>query len=295
MKQKPGRPKKTFIVVLKTLIWYEYVSEKVLFSNLERNIHTSDDSMRHFKASTRSLDEYFNQEESNTWYTYSVASHSPNKDTLELVDLKIPTSSIYFNHPIWNFLEILPRGKIDLQYFYDQLSKETQQIIDNKKIIFNFQNLNNEQTNDYLKFENLLEFYSYIIYQYYKAKFELNNTMIEDVIRYFEINTNPIIDQFGATGYYFLKLLFLHFTTPKEINFKRLDIESCLKKIGLLEHIVNAITKNPLRYDPLENRFKDYRLDGEQYEGSKIYIDLEDDGYLYVGLDLLQLLKDKPY
>ena len=39
MNQKSGRPKKTFIVTLKTLIWYEYVSEKVLFSNLGRVIN----------------------------------------------------------------------------------------------------------------------------------------------------------------------------------------------------------------------------------------------------------------
>ena len=115
--------------------------------------------------------------------------------------------------------------------------------------------------------------------------------MIKHVIKYFEINTNPIIDQFGAIGYYFLKLLFLHFTPPKELNLKNIDAENCLREIGLLEHIVNAITKNPLKYNPLESRFKNFRLDGEQYQGSKVYIDIEDNGCFYVSLEVLQLLK----
>ncbi len=282
MNQKSGRPKKTFIVTLKTLIWYEYVSEKVLFSNLTRNIHPSENEILNLQASTKKLDDYFDQEGSNTWYTYSIASHTPSKKTVEFVNHKIPNSSTYFNHPIWNFLEILPRGKIDLHNFYNQLSYQTQKIIEKTNINFN---------HDFSMFENVLEFYSFIVYQYYKAKFELNTPMIKHVIKYFEINTNPIIDQFGAIGYYFLKLLFLHFTPPKELNLKNIDAENCLREIGLLEHIVNAITKNPLKYNPLESRFKNFRLDGEQYQGSKVYIDIEDNGCFYVSLEVLQLLK----
>lgn len=286
MNQKLGRPKKTFIVTLKTLIWYEYVSEKVLFSNVARNIPPSDNEILNLQASTKKLDDYFDQEESNTWYKYSIASHTPSKKTVEFVNHKIPSSSIYFNHPIWNFLEMLPRGKTDLHNFHNQLNDKTQKIIEKTTINFN---------HDFSMFENLLEFYSFIVYQYYRAKFELNTLMIKHVIKYFEVNTNPIIDQFGATGYYFLKLLFLHFTPPKELNFKNTDVENCLREIGLLEQIVNAITKNPLKYNPLESRFKDFRLDGEQYEGSKVYLDIEDNGSFYVSLDVLQLLKEKIY
>ncbi|MCF8999200.1 hypothetical protein [Acinetobacter nectaris] len=131
-------------------------------------------------------------------------------------------------------------------------------------------------TNDYLKFENLLEFYSCIIYQYYKAKFELNDTEMQKTYFYFSHHTIHIVNQFGATGYYFLKLLRLHLLQSKTSIANNFTIESNLDKQQLLSTILKSLHANKKRYEPLEESFNAFRLDGDQYTNSNIYIFFND-------------------
>ncbi|MCF8999199.1 hypothetical protein [Acinetobacter nectaris] len=117
--------KKTVIDTLRTLIWYEYVAEQVLESYIERNIDISINEINSARASLKHLGDFFDQEDSNAWYKYSTGLINPNNTNLEFVDNKIPYASTYFKHPLWNFLKNLPRGKLDLNTFYQQISYQT--------------------------------------------------------------------------------------------------------------------------------------------------------------------------
>lgn len=92
---------------------------------------------------------------------------------------------------------------------------------------------------------------------------------------YFSRNTIRIIDQFGATGYYFLKLFKLHLIQPEKSVASNLTIESNLETQGLLIHILKALKANKKRYESLEKSFNTFQLDGEQYNNPTIYIFLD--------------------
>lgn len=270
-----GRPKKTVIDTLRTLIWYEYVAEQVLESYIERSINISINEINSAKASLKHLGDFFDQEDSNAWYKYSIGLISPNNTSLELVDNKIPFASTYFKHPIWNFLKTLPTGKLDLDIFYNKLSPETRSLLETEKITCKF-NFSYTDTYDFLEFNNnVLEFYSCILFQYYQAKFRLKNKDIMSIFSYFWRNTDLIIYQSGASGYYLLKLMYLHLVQPDDTILSDLTVESNLEKLGLLPIILKELQANKKRYELLEERFNAFRLDGDQYTNSHIYIFLD--------------------
>lgn len=272
---KCGRPKKTVIDALKTLFWYEYVSEKVYLSCVQRNEQLTDNEIKNFRAGNKRLDSFFDQEGSNTWYKYSIMKISPSHESLKLVDYKIQGASTYFQHPIWSFLEDLPRGNMDVDQFYYRLDRKTREILEIGEVKCGF-NFTYQDTNDYQKFENLLEFYSCILYQYYKAKFAMNNMEAERCYFYFSRNTNHIIDKFGATGYYFLKILKLHLKLPSNQVTHQFSIESNLNNQDLLKYMLTASKKFPKRYEKLEKDIADFKLDGTQYKKDNLYILIDD-------------------
>lgn len=272
---KCGRPKKTVIDSLKTLIWYEYVSEKVYLSCVKRNVQPTDNEVKSFRASNKRLDIFFDQEGSNSWYKYSIGEISPSLETLELVDHKISGASIYFQHPIWSFLKDLPNGNLDVNQFYSRLNHKTREILETKEVTCKF-NFTYQDTNDYERFENLLEFYSAILYQYYKAKFEMNIKETERCYLYFSRNTNLIIDKFGATGYYFLQILKLHLKLSSNEVADGLSIESNLQSKNLFKEILKSSEKFTKRYVKLEKEITDFKLDGTRYEYNNLYIFIDD-------------------
>lgn len=269
--KKIGRPKKTLIDTLKTLIWYEYVADEVFRSRLERNESISENEKNSHKASFKSLETFFDQEDSNIWYKYSIGSSSPNNESLELVDNKISKASLFFKHPLWDFLSRLPRGKLELENFYLQLSEHSRMLLESGEVNCTFNFSSYADGNDYSKFENLLEFYSCIIYQYYKFKFRIKADELEKVYFYFSRHTTHIIDQFGATGYYFLKLFKLHLIQSEKSVASDFTIESNLDRQNLLAHILKVLKANKKRYEHLDKIFNEFRLDGDQYRNSDIY------------------------
>ncbi len=271
---KCGRPKKTVLDSLKTLVWYEYVSEQVFLYCMKRNIQLTDNELKNFRAGNKRLDIFFDLEGSNSWYKYSLAKISPTLESLELVDHKISGASIYFQHPIWNFLKDVPRGSLDVNQFYSRLNHKTREILEKEEVTCKF-DFSYTDTNDYQKFENLLEFYSCILYQYYKAKFEMNNTEAEKCYFYFSRNTNHIIDEFGATGYFFLKILKLHLKLPSNALTHQFSIESNLNNQNLLKNMLTASKKFSKRYEKLEKDINDFQLDGAQYKNDHLYIVIE--------------------
>ena len=56
---KCGRPKKTVLDSLKTLVWYEYVSEQVFLYCMKRNIQLTDNELKNFRAGNKRLDIFF--------------------------------------------------------------------------------------------------------------------------------------------------------------------------------------------------------------------------------------------
>lgn len=274
--KKSGRPQKTVIDILKTLVWFEYVAVQVFQTYQKRNVTPSHSEKKSNKASLKSLEVFFDQEDSNIWYKYSIGSNSPNSESLALVDNKIPCSSIYFNHPIWNFLKALPTGKLDLRFFYSQLSENSRQLLESNEVtcLFNFTYTDG---NDFSKFENLLEFYSCIIYRYYQAKFKIDPKEVEKIYFYFSRNTNHILNQFGTIGYFLLKLMRLHLLQPEDSVSSSFTIESNLNQQQTLSRILKEINLNPKRYQLLTEKFDTFRLDGDSYKNPNTYIFLEDD------------------
>ena len=135
---KCGRPKKTVLDSLKTLVWYEYVSEQVFLYCMKRNIQLTDNELKNFRAGNKRLDIFFDLEGSNSWYKYSLAKISPTLESLELVDHKISGASIYFQHPIWNFLKDVPRGSLDVNQFYSRLNHKTREILEKEEVTCKF-------------------------------------------------------------------------------------------------------------------------------------------------------------
>lgn len=60
--KKSGRPQKTVIDILKTLVWFEYVADQVFKTYQERNINPSQSERNSKKASLKSLEVFFDQE-----------------------------------------------------------------------------------------------------------------------------------------------------------------------------------------------------------------------------------------
>jgi hypothetical protein len=82
--KKSGRPQKTVIDILKTLVWFEYVAVQVFQTYQKRNVTPSQNEKKSNKASLKSLEVFFDQEDSNIWYKYSIGSNSPNSESLEI-------------------------------------------------------------------------------------------------------------------------------------------------------------------------------------------------------------------
>lgn len=274
--KKSGRPQKTVIDILKTLVWFEYVADQVFKTYQERNINPSQSERNSKKASLKSLEVFFDQEESNIWYKYSIGSSSPNSESLEFVDNKIPFASIYFKHPFWSFLKTLPSSKIDLQFFYSQLSENSRKLLESGEVTCQFY-FTYTDGNDFSKFENLLEFYSCIIYKYYQAKFKIAPDEVQRIYFYFSRNTNHIFNQFGTIGYFLLKLMRLHLLQPESAVSSSFTVESNLNQQHLLSQTLKEINLNPKRYQLLNEKFDAFLLDGDSYKNHHTYIFPEDD------------------
>lgn len=103
----------------------------------------------------------------------------------------------------------------------------------------------------------------------------MNNTEAEKCYFYFSRNTNHIIDEFGATGYFFLKILKLHLKLPSNALTHQFSIESNLNNQNLLKNMLTASKKFSKRYEKLEKDINDFQLDGAQYKNDHLYIVIE--------------------
>ena len=69
-------------------------------------------------------------------------------------------------------VQTLPSGNLELEKFYLQLSENSRNLLGSNEVTCQFC-FTYTDGNDFLKFENLLEFYSCIIYKYYLFKFKI--------------------------------------------------------------------------------------------------------------------------
>ena len=123
---KTSRIRKNAINYLRTIIWYENISSNVSIKRriaveINKDFRLGPDPTETenllFIANANRVSEFFDQQESAIWYKYSLGTTAPNKSTLEICEVKIPESSVYFQHPIWKLLERFPTHE-DLKIFY---------------------------------------------------------------------------------------------------------------------------------------------------------------------------------
>ena len=157
---KTSRIRKNAINYLRTIIWYENISINV---SIKRRIAveinkafrlgpdpTETENLL-FIANANRVSEFFDQQESAIWYKYSLGTTAPNKSTLEICEVKIPESSVYFQHPIWKLLERFPTHE-DLKIFYATLPKKNldfllKKLEEKQNLLNNCENLSFDQFN----------------------------------------------------------------------------------------------------------------------------------------------------
>ncbi|EZQ12161.1 hypothetical protein [Acinetobacter sp. Ver3] len=214
---KVGRPKKTAIDILQTMYWYEYINMQVCASCAEREESLTSEENNSYQTHANKIANFFDQIESGVWYKYKEGTKKPTEKTLEFTDLKIPNSSVYFHHPIWIFLSKIPSAK-DLAEFYKALEVDTRKAIERgyaldprkKHIDYSLESY------EFTVYANFLDFWSYILYCYYKAKFELDLESIENVIAFFHANLPIGFKYVGELTVLFFDIYSEHLQRPKQ-------------------------------------------------------------------------------
>ncbi|MGX9607708.1 MULTISPECIES: hypothetical protein [Acinetobacter] len=211
-----GRPKKSAVNLLQTIFWYEYVNLNICASNLERGERLTEEAQHIFKTHANKIADFFEQNESGIWYKYRDGIKTPSKSTLEYIDLKVPNASVYFYHPLWKFLDTIPSSR-DLEKLYANLELETRKAIE-KGLVLNpqYQHPNYDLDEmEFTKYANILDFYAYILYCYYKAKFILDLKLMQNTIDFFKKNIPILFQLQGELSIFFFDLYTKHLIMPK--------------------------------------------------------------------------------
>lgn len=227
---KTSRIRKNAINYLRTIIWYENISINV---SIKRRIAveinkafrlgpdpTETENLL-FIANANRVSEFFDQQESAIWYKYGLGTTAPNKSTLEICEVKIPESSLYFQHPIWKLLERFPTHE-DLKIFYATLPKKNLDYL-LKKLPMDLTQSNAgdiwrqwKGKPQFFMLVNFLDFVGYIVYSYYKCIYELKFEQANNVHKFLTQNIQFILDNLRWCSVYLLDLLFLHIRQPNQ-------------------------------------------------------------------------------
>lgn len=287
-----GQPKKNIIDALQTIFWYRYVELRVVanlheeeldefyrskgsniwFMELDEQIRLRE-SFQSSKLNNKEIMTYntnpnkigrsFNQAESRIWYKYSKGETKPNAIKLTRVDKIIDNASLYFKHPIWNFLKNRPNTKSELDVFFDKFEEVSIQAIKNKRVInpttFHIDQPLDE--NEFLKYGNILDFYSYILYSYYIARLDLDSEKMDNCIAFFISNLLPIVSNFCLESIFFLKLCQLHMKPFKSSIFEEFEIFNHFRYFGWLEEIQHQLKNENNNYEFLYELNEQFILD----------------------------------
>lgn len=259
-----GRPKTGFITKLKTVVWAVSVAERVLDENARNNVLQHESELASGLSSTNKLDSFFNENGSKIWTKLLNGTVSP-VTKIKTVESRLPNTSIYFLHPIWDILNKKYVNEKDLYIFYQELNIATQDIIKNKCID---DVINKFDKEFHKKFNNILDLYSFLLFNAYQSKFQFRTESLEfsylALLQYSEL----IINSIGSTGYYVIKLLELHFQL--ESNSRLLEMganfDFHLKQIGLFEVVKTAFENKPQRYNLLKNHFEEFENEFFNYK-----------------------------
>lgn len=287
-----GQPKKNIIDALQTIFWYRYLEIRIVtniyeeefseFCKMNRFDITSIDLeekislLEHFKSSKLNSNEtnYYqtnankighslNQADSRIWYKYSKGETKPNAIKLKRIDATVENSSLYFKHPIWEFLKIRPTSRSYLDNFLSKFEDVSIDAIKNKNI--NEPTLFNENVYldefEFTKYGNILDFYSYILYAYHKARFDLDLEKMDNCIAFFISNLEPILTNLCFEGVFFLKLCQIHLQPYKSSKFENFEIFDHFKMCGWLTHIQDHLKNENNTYEFLDMLSKEFFLD----------------------------------
>ncbi|MEC8887672.1 MAG: hypothetical protein VX875_11445 [Pseudomonadota bacterium] len=259
-----GRPKTGFITKLKTVVWAVSVAERVLDENARNNVLQHESELASGLSSTNKLDSFFNENGSKIWTKLLNGTVSP-VTKIKTVESRLPNTSIYFLHPIWDILNKKYVNEEDLYIFYQELNIATQDIIKNKCID---DVVNKFDKEFHKKFNNILDLYSFLLFNAYQSKFQFRTESLEfsylALLQYSEL----IINSIGSTGYYVIKLLELHFQLESNSRLLKMgaNFDFHLKQIGLFEVVKTAFKNKPQRYNLLKNHFEEFENEFFNYK-----------------------------
>ncbi|WP_104504269.1 hypothetical protein [Acinetobacter indicus] len=287
-----GQPKKNIIDALQTIFWYRYLETRIVanifdeeFSefclknkiditslevedriSLLENFQSSklnSKEITFYQTNPNKIGHSLNQADSRIWYKYSKGETKPNPVKLERIDAIVENSSLYFNHPIWDFLKIRPATRSYLENFLSKFEDVSIKAIHNKTIIeptlFN-ENVHLDES-EFLKYGNILDFYSYILYAYHKARFDLDLEKMDNCIAFFISNLKPILANLCLEGIFFLKLCQIHLQPYKSSKFENFEIFDHFKMCEYLTEIQNHLKNENNTYELLDTLSKEFLLD----------------------------------
>ena len=194
---------------------------------------------------------------------YGSGETKPNAVKLKRIDAIVENSSLYFNHPIWDFLKSRPVTRSYLENFLLKLEDVSIDAINNK--IITEPTLFDKKVHldefEFLKYGNILDFYSYILYAYHKARFDLDLEKMDKCISFFISNLQPILTYFCSEAIFFLKLCQIHLQPYKSSEFENFEIFDHFKKCELLTKIHDHLKNENNTYEFLNILIKDFYLD----------------------------------
>lgn len=287
-----GQPKKNIIDALQTIFWYRYLETRIVaniyeeeFSefcqineiditsikledkiSLLENFQSSklnSKEITYYQTNANKIGLSLKKADSRIWYKYSKGKTKPNAVKLKRTDDVIENSSLYFNHPIWDFLKIRPATRSYLDNFLSKFEDVSIDAINNKTIIE--PTLFNEKIHldesEFLKYGNILDFYGYILYAYHKARFNLDLEKMDNCIAFFISNLQPILTNLGFEGIFFLKLCQIHLQPYKSSEFENFEIFDHFKMCGWLTQIQDLLKNENNTYEFLDMLSKEFFLD----------------------------------
>lgn len=287
-----GQPKKNIIDALQTIFWYRYLEtgivakifekefsefcleNKIDITSLEvedrisllENFQSSklnSKEITFYQTNANKIGHSLNQADSRIWYKYSKGETKPNAVKLKRIDAIVENSSLYFNHPIWDFLKSRPVTRSYLENFLLKLEDVSIDAINNK--IITEPTLFDKKVHldefEFLKYGNILDFYSYILYAYHKARFDLDLEKMDKCISFFISNLQPILANLCFEGIFFLKLCQIHLQPYKSSEFENFEIFDHFKMCGWLTQIQDYLKNENNTYEFLDMLSKEFFLD----------------------------------
>lgn len=284
-----GQPKKNIIDALQTIFWYRYLEIRIVANiyveefcqmngvdiksndlaekiSLLENFQPSKLNAKEitfYQTNANKVGHSLNQADSRIFYKYSKGETKPNAVKLKRIDAIIENSSLYFNHPIWDFLKIRPATRSYLENFLSKFEDVSIDVINNKTIIEPSLFNKNVHLNkfEFLKYGNILDFYSYILYAYHKARFDLDLEKMDNCIAFFILNLQPVLTDVCFEGIFFLKLCQIHLQPYKSSEFENFEIFDHFESNGWLTQIQDHLKNENNTYEFLDMLSKDFFLD----------------------------------